>query len=47
MYEHETKLTTRPSAARITTARKAFVAPADAKCRTGDTFMSTQFIHKI
>jgi hypothetical protein len=38
MYEHETKLTTRPSAARRTTARKAFIVAGDVKLRTGDIF---------
>jgi hypothetical protein len=31
MYEHETDLTTRPSAARITTARNALFVTADVK----------------
>jgi hypothetical protein len=47
MYDDEKKLTIRPSAARRATARNAFIVIFDAKCRTGDTFMSTQFIHKI
>jgi hypothetical protein len=47
VYEHETKLPTRHSAARKTTARNAFIVTADVKLRTGNTFMSTHYIHKI
>jgi hypothetical protein len=47
MYEHETKLSTRPSTARKTTARNAFIVTVDVKRRTGNTFMSTQYTHKI
>ena len=47
MYAHETKLPTRPIAARRKTARNAFIFIAVVKRRTGDIFMSTQYIHKI
>jgi hypothetical protein len=44
---NKTKLPTRPSAARRTTTRNAFIVTADVKRITGKTFMSTHYIHKI
>jgi hypothetical protein len=45
--KHKTKLSKGPSAARRTTARNAFIVTADVKRRTGNTFVSTQYTHKI